>query len=69
MLDWRDHMKLIKIKEVMRQTSLARSTIYKYISEGAFPQPVKLGVRMVAWIDSEVEDWIRDKVQSRDRDI
>ncbi|TWR54674.1 AlpA family phage regulatory protein [Pseudomonas marginalis] len=28
-------------------TGLGRSTIYKYIAEGAFPKPVSLGERSV----------------------
>ncbi|MDI3323389.1 AlpA family transcriptional regulator [Pontibacterium granulatum] len=59
-------MRLIKLKEVMNTTGLARSTIYKYISEGAFPKPVSLGERAVAWVESEVSDWILDKIEKRD---
>ncbi len=56
-------MKLIKLKTVMDCTGLARSTVYKFIAEGRFPKPVKLGARMVAWVDVEVLDWMEDKVQ------
>lgn len=59
-------MRLIKLKDVMSNTGLGRSTIYKYIAEGAFPKPVSLGARAVAWVDSEVEDWVMDKIEQRD---
>ncbi len=59
-------MRLIKLKEVMDCTGLARSTIYKYISEQAFPKPVPLGERAVAWVESEIQDWILEKVALRD---
>lgn len=59
-------MRLIKLKEVMNTTGLARSTIYKYISEGTFPKPVSLGERAVAWVEGEVSDWILDKIEQRD---
>ncbi|HCH0517576.1 TPA: AlpA family phage regulatory protein, partial [Pseudomonas aeruginosa] len=36
-------MRIIRLREVMATTGLARSTVYKYISEGAFPKPVSLG--------------------------
>lgn len=48
-------MKLIKLKTVMDCTGLARSTVYKFIAEGRFPKPVKLGARMVAWVESEIQ--------------
>nr|WP_296063003.1 AlpA family transcriptional regulator [uncultured Amphritea sp.] len=59
-------MRLIKLKAVMDTTGLARSTIYKYISEGIFPKPVSLSERAVAWVESEVQDWILDKIEQRD---
>lgn len=59
-------MKLIRIKDVMERTGLARSTIYKYISLGQFPQPIKLGTRAVAWVESEIEAWINDGIKRRD---
>ncbi|MGL4544496.1 MAG: helix-turn-helix transcriptional regulator [Plesiomonas sp.] len=35
--------KLIRLKDVIACTGLARSTIYKYIDEGIFPKAVSLG--------------------------
>ncbi|GAA0655792.1 AlpA family transcriptional regulator [Rheinheimera tangshanensis] len=60
-------MKLIKLKAVMDCTGLARSTVYKFIAEGRFPKPVKLGVRMVAWVESEIQQWILDKIEHREQ--
>ena len=62
------NMKLIRIKEVMSRTGLARSTVYKYISENNFPKPIKLGSRAVAWVESEIEGWINDVIHERDRE-
>lgn len=59
-------MRLMKLKEVMHTTGLARSTVYKYITDGNFPKPVSLGERNVAWLQSEIEDWILDKIEKRD---
>lgn len=59
-------MRLIKLKEVMNLTSLARSTIYKYMGEGHFPKTVPLGDRSVAWVEDEVTDWILERISNRD---
>lgn len=59
-------MTLIKIKEVMKVTCLARPTIYKYISKGSFPKPVSLGGRAVAWVAEEIDEWIEGRVAERD---
>ncbi|HDZ46414.1 MAG TPA: AlpA family transcriptional regulator [Halomonas sp.] len=61
-------MKLIRIKDVMERTGLARSTIYKYISLGLFPNSVQLGTRAVAWVESEIDTWINDSIKRRDED-
>ncbi|NWO10404.1 AlpA family transcriptional regulator [Chromohalobacter salexigens] len=62
-------MKLIRIKDVMDRTGLARSTIYKYISEGKFPRPIKLGVRAVAWVETEIDGWIQASIAGRDEEV
>ncbi|MCU9530472.1 helix-turn-helix transcriptional regulator [Pseudomonas mosselii] len=59
-------MRIIRLKEVIDSTGLARSTIYKYIGEGSFPKPVSLGDRCVGWVDSEVHDWILARIEERD---
>ncbi|QMV61548.1 AlpA family transcriptional regulator [Pseudomonas berkeleyensis] len=58
-------MRLIRLKEVMQVTGLARSTVYKYIAEEAFPKPVSLGERCVGWVEDEVQDWVVAKIQER----
>lgn len=59
-------MRIIRLKEVIDSTGLARSTIYKYIGEGTFPRPVSLGDRCVGWVESEVHDWILARIEERD---
>ncbi len=51
-------MRFLKLKEVMQKTALSRSAIYRKMDEGRFPKPVSLGDRAVAWIESEVEEWM-----------
>lgn len=58
-------MRLIKLKEVMAKTSLGHSSIYKFISEGTFPKQVSLGAKSVAWVGSEVDDWIMERIGER----
>lgn len=58
-------MKLLKMRDVMALTSLAKSTIYKYIDTEGFPKQVKLGSGSVAWVEGEVLDWIEAKIAQR----
>lgn len=59
-------MRIIRLKDVMNSTGLARSTIYKYIDEGTFPKSVSLGDRSVGWVEGEVHDWILARIEARD---
>lgn len=58
-------MRILRIKDVIEKTGLARSTIYKYIDIGSFPKPITLGGRSVGWVDSEVHEWIVEKIENR----
>ena len=55
---------LLRLPTVMRNTGLARSTIYKLISQNQFPVPVKLSTRAVAWLQSEIETWVSSRVRA-----
>jgi prophage regulatory protein len=49
-----------RLRDVMRISALSRSTIYRRISEGRFPSPVRLGGRASAWPSAELQAWIDD---------
>jgi len=59
-------MTMLKLKEVQKLTGLSRSSIYAYIDKGLFPAQVKLGLRSVAWVESEIESWVDSKINARD---
>ena len=50
--------KLLRRPEVEAVTGLSRSTLYQWMKDGQFPQPVKLGTRLVAWRESDVTAWL-----------
>lgn len=59
-------MRIIRLKDVIESTGIARSTIYKLVGEGGFPKPVPLVGRTVGWVESEVQEWIRGRIAQRD---
>ena len=58
--------RLLRMPKVTEATGLSRSTIYAKAAEGTFPQPVPLGERASAWLESEVSAWITERVAQRD---
>ncbi len=49
---------LLRIAEVRRRTGLSRSTIYRKMPAGTFPKAVPISVGLVAWYESEIDQWI-----------
>jgi prophage regulatory protein len=49
--------RLIRLAEVATMLGIGRSTIYKYVIEGTFPAPVKVGFRSVRWKFADVLAW------------
>ncbi len=54
--------RIIRFHQVQARTGLSRSTIYRRLAGGSFPRPLSLGARAVGWIESEVDEWIRQRI-------
>jgi prophage regulatory protein len=53
---------IIRIAGVMALSGIgSKSTLYRLISEGRFPKPVKLSVRASGWYLHEVDFWINSR--------
>ena len=57
----------LRLKQVKSLIGLCRSSIYNKINEGTFPRPVKLGPQSVAWLQSEVQLWMNERIADRDQ--
>ncbi|HHF3141669.1 MULTISPECIES: helix-turn-helix transcriptional regulator [Vibrio] len=58
-------IRLIRLNEVLAMTGLSRSGVYRSIDKQQFPKQVSLGDRSVAWVESEVQAWVIDRVINR----
>ena len=56
-------IKFLRLPQVLEATGLKRALIYYMVKDGEFPKPIKIGKRAVAWIESEVQEWIRDRIK------
>ena len=57
----------LRLKQVKSLIGLCRSSIYNKINEGTFPRPVRLGPQSVAWLQSEVQLWMNERIADRDQ--
>jgi len=49
--------RLLRLREVIERTGLAKSTIYRNVKAQMFPQPVKVGAGSSRWRESELNQW------------
>ncbi len=57
--------RFIRLPEVLYTTGLSRSTVYEMMSRRQFPAQVSLGGKNVAWLASEVEQWMDERIANR----
>ena len=55
--------KLVRLEAVKELTGLSRSTIY---ADPTFPRQVKIGQRAVAWVESEIREWVEARIAERE---
>lgn len=63
--------RMLSLKQVIHYTGLSSTTIYDMLDKRSnrydptFPIQVKLSKGRVAWVESEVADWIKGKISAR----
>jgi prophage regulatory protein len=58
--------RILRLSDVVDATGESRSTIYKRISEGEFPRPVKLGTKSVGWVEDEIAAYNEARIAAGD---
>lgn len=61
-----DSTHLLRLRQVQEIVPYSTSSIYHMVAHGDFPAPIKLGPRASAWLESEVLDWVADRIEQRD---
>lgn len=63
--------RFIRMQDVKKMIGVSRSTVYDWINpksprfDNSFPKPVRLGINSIAWVDSELEDWLAKRIAAR----
>lgn len=57
--------RFLRLNEVMEKTGLKRSTIYNQMNKGEFPKSISITANSVAWLESEINSWIEEKINQR----
>ncbi|WP_347271019.1 helix-turn-helix transcriptional regulator [Rhizorhabdus histidinilytica] len=52
--------RLLRMPEVRQRTGLSVPSVYRREAEGTFPARVHIGLRMVAWYESDIDDFVEN---------
>ncbi|WP_255371065.1 AlpA family transcriptional regulator [Cupriavidus sp. YR651] len=55
----------MRLPEVTAVCGMSASSIYDRIRRGDFPKPVPLAGKSVAWLSSEIRQWMQSRIASR----
>jgi prophage regulatory protein len=61
-----DPLRLISMDETARRVMFSKVHVYRLIAAGKFPRPVKIGDARIAFVESEVDEFIRARIAQRD---
>lgn len=54
--------RFLRIKQILEIVPIGRSTVWKMVSEGRFPRPLKLSERCTVWRETDVQQWMNDRI-------
>ncbi|WP_375791655.1 helix-turn-helix transcriptional regulator [Glaciimonas immobilis] len=49
---------MLQLRDVIAETSLSRSTIFRRIDQGLFPKQIQISARRVAWRSSDINAYL-----------
>ncbi|EIV7641951.1 MULTISPECIES: AlpA family transcriptional regulator [Klebsiella] len=55
--------RLLRLRQVEDKIGFGKSWIYQQIQLQQFPPSIRLNSRHVAWLESEVDAWIRQRIR------
>lgn len=55
--------RLLRVGEVCSRIGVSRATIYKLVAAGRIKRPVKIGVRASGFPESEINEFIAERIR------
>lgn len=54
-------IRLLSMEQVLDKVPVSRQQIYAWIGKGQFPKQKRISTNRVAWLESDIDDWIEDR--------
>ncbi|NLU14763.1 MAG: AlpA family transcriptional regulator [Serratia liquefaciens] len=59
----------IRLPDVQRRTGYSKAWIYRLMSQGKFPTSVKIGTRAIAFVESEIDEWVNERIAESRKEV
>lgn len=53
---------LIRFSKVQKRTGYSKAWLYRLMNQQRFPAAIKIGPRSIAFIESEIDEWINQRI-------
>lgn len=53
--------RIVRKPEVLALIGVSSASLHRWVNEGRFPSPVKLGPNSVGWRESDLRDWLESR--------
>ena len=64
-METQSNTRLLTQKDVEEIVRLSKTSLYRYMRAGQFPEPLRIGPKAVRWRADEVQDWIESRSRSQ----
>ena len=63
-------IRIVRYAEVTRKVGVSEAKLFDMIAKGQFPKPFSIipGGRAKGWVESTVDDWIKDRESGESRE-
>ena len=55
-------MQFLRVRKVTEMVGFSKTTLYARVRDGTFPKPIVLGPQTVAFLESDVLDWMQSQI-------
>ena len=59
--------RILRLPTLLAAIDVSAATLWRWVKDETFPQPISLGGRSVGWLQSEVQAWVKDRVILRNK--
>lgn len=58
--------RLMSMRKVVDRLGLSKTELYRRINAGTFPRPVPISRHRIAFLESEVDEWMASRIRERE---